>query len=387
MDRIYRYNPDTHYQPKIFSTKKIHFNVLDIYLNETDNIKINLKDIFSDYNILFNDKFKLSNDRFYKLNSTHGTTSLHEYFMYYRSQLNFAVYCSTTSLGVSNEHVLKGSNLLKSIYLFHIYYHIRRIFHQLQIYLPHENGYKKYDNNYSKNRYYKICKDYGVNPNTLFINGDWYYSNQGEFADNDIKIVNKYTLRDVNNNYCVWMLDKSNGLTKKALEKLSESVRIYAYLLITSQVSSRKGYKTVDFEYIYKEEFENMINRSDNIERDIKMYQDVLKYSRSPVDFVIAYGVYMCPSNMIVVNNTINNWNNKLLISNNNMKIGHVFINTNKNINESIKKDINHKTIPLIDTTITTNKTNADKITHEEEKAALILGITGIFSFWWFFIR
>ena len=30
------------------------------------------------------------------------------------------------------------------------------------------------------------------------------------------------------------------------------------------------------------------------------MYQDVLKYSRSPVDFVIAYGVYMCPSNMIV---------------------------------------------------------------------------------------
>ena len=69
------------------------------------------------------------------------------------------------------------------------------------------------------------------------------------------------------------------------------------------------------------------------------------------------------------------------------MKIGHVFINTNKNINEPIKKDINHKTIPLIDTTITTNKTNADKITHEEEKAALILGITGIFSFWWFFIR
>ena len=130
-----------------------------------------------------------------------------------------------------------------------------------------------------------------------------------------------------------------------------------------------------------------MINRSDNIERDIKMYQDVLKYSRSSVDFVIAYGVYMCPSNMIVVNNTINNWNNKLLISNNNMKIGHVFINTNKNINEPIKKDINHKTVPLIDTTITTNKTNADKITHEEEKAALILGIIGIFSFWWFFIR
>ena len=70
MDKIYRYNSDTHYQPKIFSTKKIHFNVLDIYLNETDNIKINLKDIFSDYNILFSDKFKLSNDRFYKLNRT-----------------------------------------------------------------------------------------------------------------------------------------------------------------------------------------------------------------------------------------------------------------------------------------------------------------------------
>ena len=56
------------------------------------------------------------------------------------------------------------------------------------------------------------------------------------------------------------MLDKSKGLTKKALEKLSESVHIYIYLMITSQLADRNGYKSVDFKSIFNENFENMIN-------------------------------------------------------------------------------------------------------------------------------
>ena len=58
--------------------------------------------------------------------------------MFYRSQINFALHCSTTALGISIEHLTQGSNLLKAIYRFHVYYHIRRILKRLSIPLSGE---------------------------------------------------------------------------------------------------------------------------------------------------------------------------------------------------------------------------------------------------------
>ena len=107
------------------------------------------------------------------------------------------------------------------------------------------------------------------------------------------------------------------------------------------------------------------------------------------VDYNIANGVYMCPSNMIIKSDSINNYNNKLLISNN-LKIGHVSTN-NEKLEHNTKK-VGHKTTPTTyHKTVATieHKTvlSTNEITHEEEKAALILGITGIYSIWWFFIK
>ena len=36
-----------------------------------------------------------------------------------------------------------------------------------------------------------------------------------------------------------WIIDKSDGITKSGIEKLSESARDYAYLILTSQTSTR----------------------------------------------------------------------------------------------------------------------------------------------------
>ena len=36
-----------------------------------------------------------------------------------------------------------------------------------------------------------------------------------------------------------WIIEKSNGLTKVGLEKLSESVRDYAYLILMVQTSAK----------------------------------------------------------------------------------------------------------------------------------------------------
>ena len=41
------------------------------------------------------------------------------------------------------------------------------------------------------------------------------------------------------NSFSRWTIEKSDGITKPGIEKLSESVRDYAYLILTSQASMR----------------------------------------------------------------------------------------------------------------------------------------------------
>ena len=46
-----------------------------------------------------------------------------------------------------------------------------------------------------------------------------------------------------------------------------------------------------------------------------------------------------------------------------------------------------HKVIPAHKTEHIKQVLSTDEITHEEEKVALILGITSVFSIWWYFIK
>ena len=41
------------------------------------------------------------------------------------------------------------------------------------------------------------------------------------------------------NSFSRWIIEKSDGITKPGIKKLSESVRDYAYLILTSQTSMR----------------------------------------------------------------------------------------------------------------------------------------------------
>ena len=41
------------------------------------------------------------------------------------------------------------------------------------------------------------------------------------------------------NSFSRWIIQNANGLTMLGLQKLSESVRDYAYLILTSQTSTR----------------------------------------------------------------------------------------------------------------------------------------------------
>ena len=52
--------------------------------------------------------------------------------------------------------------MVRSLYQFHVYYHVRRLLKRLQVPLPHEAGFNAADNPFSNEELFKICEDYDV---------------------------------------------------------------------------------------------------------------------------------------------------------------------------------------------------------------------------------
>ena len=127
-----------------------------------------------------------------------------------------------------------------------------------------------------------------------------------------------------------------------------------------------------------------------------------MQYTRSKVDYVIGEFIYMLPSDMNLRIGKVKNYINRIiLISSPSFKIG-----TNLKINLDSKKDepdVKPKKEPDIksnkehkqdtkaniklklDVKMIRTEADTNKITYEEEKVALVLGIMSIFTVWWMF--
>ena len=69
----------------------------------------------------------------------------------WQTQLNFAVWCTSSACGVSSEHLNNTKHpMIRLVYRFHMYYHVRRILKKLQVPLPHETGFNAADNPYTE---------------------------------------------------------------------------------------------------------------------------------------------------------------------------------------------------------------------------------------------
>ena len=211
------------------------------------------------------------------------------------------------------------------------------------------------------------------------------------------------------------MIEKSDGLTMLGLQKLSKTVRDYTYLILMSQTSTRgpivgHEVRNLDAQRTFLNTFENIVNRRVNIPEDIRRFQKTLQYVRSKVDYVISEFIYMLPSDMNLQTGKVKDYNYKILISSPSFKIGtNVKINldvkskevemvkTEPNVKPKVKTKPNVKSNkehkqdvkPNIklkhDVKIIRTKPDTNKITYEEEKVALILGTTVVFTVWWLF--
>ena len=98
--------------------------------------------------------------------------------------------------------------------------------------MPHETGFNAADNPYTESEFLKICEDYGV-PNDPMRYRDekfyWTYQCSVHWPDDYIGP----------DSMTWWIIEKSVGFTDVGLLRISESVRAYAYIILSSQASAR----------------------------------------------------------------------------------------------------------------------------------------------------
>ena len=119
--------------------------------------------------------------------------------------------------------------MIRSIYRFHVYYHIRRILKIREIPLPYENSFNQYNNLYNHEKFIKICGEYEASNDLTNWRNQKYFSRwqsrAGETGKPGMSYINE-------NSFSRWIIEKSDGLTTLGLQKLSETVRDYKIICI-----------------------------------------------------------------------------------------------------------------------------------------------------------
>ena len=213
----------------------------------------------------------------------------------YRCQLNFSMFCATSALVISWQHLNPPNLLVRSVYTFHMYFYVRLILHDLGVSLPHENGFSKVKNVYIKSAYYSICDDYGVDADERWMHGDWFYTTGDDIFGHEVKA----TKTSPPDNLTRSIITQSKGFTKKGIEKISRSVGAWVYLVLTSQAQARSSIvfnsaPAVDAQQVFKSSFKALINKDYSVGIDIERYQGVLEHALSKVDFSMGTGIYTC---------------------------------------------------------------------------------------------
>ena len=109
-----------------------------------------------------------------------------------------------------------------------MYYHVRQVLKRLQVPLPHKSSFNVADNPYTNEELFKICEDYKVPKDPMRYRDEKFYwtYQRGIVWRNDYIGPDSMTR---------WIIEKSQGFADVGLLRISESVRAYAYLILSSQ--------------------------------------------------------------------------------------------------------------------------------------------------------
>ena len=314
---MFRYIPKANYQPnrgrylQILSGKDLYKQTIVVSAMENDTFPVRFLNIFIDYplgQMRFGDKLWTNWDK--------------APMRLWQTQLNFAVWCASSACRVSSAHLNYTKHpMIRSVYRFHVYYHVRRVLKRLQVPLPHETSFDVTDNPYTETEFFKICEDYRVpNDPMRYRDEKFYWSYQhGVGWPNDYLGPDSMTW---------WIIETSVGFTDVGLLRILESVRAYAYLILSSQDSARSGIvgntvSALTAQSAFLNNFEDIVNRRVNTQEDIKRYQDTLNYASRKVDYSVGQNIYMLPNDMkLKIRSRTVEYNNKILVSDGNFSLG-----------------------------------------------------------------
>ena len=392
MDRIYKYNSNASYKPnggtylQLITAKDLYIQNITVAEHDghSDSFQVKFPNVFTNYPL---GAVRVEDQKFKDWD--------HYKFTIWQSQLNFAVFCASSACGVSVEHLNAKQPMIRSIYRFHVYYHIRRILKILEIPLPYENSFNQYSNPYNHEKFTGICSEYGVSNNLTKWRNQKYFSTWQSRAWE----TNKPGMSYINeNSFSRWIIEKSDA---------------------RGPIVGHEA-RNLDAQRTFLNTFENIVNRRVNIPEDIRRFQKTLQYARSKVDYAIGEFVYMLPSDMNLRIGNVRNYNNKIMVSKPGFSLGsNLKVNLDDDdtkVAKTDKLDVKHKpdikpnkgdkqdVKPVIkpnkehkqdvkpnrpnikqNIEISRSKPDTNEITYEEEKVALVLGTTAIFTVWWMF--
>ena len=219
---MFRYNPAANYKPnggrylQILSGKDLYKQAIVVSAETHDGVPLTFPtrfpNIFVDYPL---GQMRVGD----KLWTNWNKAPL----KLWQTQLNFAVVCASSACGVSSAHLNYSKHpMIRSVYCFHVYYHVRRVLKRLQVPLPQQTGFNAADNPYTELEFLNICEDYRVpNDPMRYRDEKFYWTYQcGVHWPDDYLGPDSMTR---------WIIETSVGFIDVGLLRISEIVWAYAF--------------------------------------------------------------------------------------------------------------------------------------------------------------
>ena len=153
--KAFSYNPSAQYQTSgVYETK-----YLDI-INQTIEVKQPSDSSSSNFKAKFPDVFDKNMLTYVERDAIVRAWN-YTPMRFWQNQLNFPVWCATTGCSVSYKDHLPGDipEFAKSMFIFHVYYQIRRILFELKVPLPTAQSWDAFDNLFDAKSYEKSAQN------------------------------------------------------------------------------------------------------------------------------------------------------------------------------------------------------------------------------------
>ena len=337
----FKVNTSAHYNLPTKWDKKVNvtdITKLKVYVNDNDSFEARNMNVFTHYIITFYNADLISKWL------AKCDMSL------YQNQLNFAVWCASAGCGVSVKHLAHKENLISSVFRFHLYYQTRKILEEMSCPIPGDRIFSPSNNHINMLKYQKLCNEFNVSSGAdfRFKGGDngglgtmyFYWTTMGylplhgchydpikyRFEHHPgIRLIIEFVKQDVaSEGWKQFILEDSKGFTRAGAVRIDDSIRNYVHCVLGSQAQTRSSIlKSLETQQYFTDLLEQNIKSMFSIPESITKYQDAITKTNSRVDYVVAQGLYMIPSDLVLKVGTVSGYNNNIVVASTDMKLGH----------------------------------------------------------------